>query len=108
MQIKRKYITYLGADCRRRHYHCRIGRWIIEFSVQLEIWVNNNWIPIIRYDTAHGFAHKDIISVNGNVKKITLDNIRDFAEALTFAENDIKTNWELYRDKFLKEADNDR
>ena len=105
--IEKRYTTYLGVDCRRRHYHHRIGKWIIEFSVQLEIWFKNQWQPIIRYDTAHGFAHKDLIYISGKAKKTTLDNIRNFNEALTFAENDIKSNWELYREQFLKEANND-
>lgn len=74
----------------------------------MEIWFNNNWLPIIRYDTAHGFAHKDVISIKDKARKTALDNIKDFGEALTFAENDIKSNWELYRERFLKEDNNDR
>jgi len=105
--MEKRYITYLGVDCRRRHYHQRIGKWVIEFSTQLEILHEHQWRPILRYDTAHGFAHKDHISFAGEVKKTALDDIQNFNEALTFAENDIKSNWELYREHFLKEADND-
>ncbi|WP_455423484.1 DUF7718 family protein [Candidatus Hakubella thermalkaliphila] len=25
------------------------------------------WRPVVRYDTAHGFAHKDVIRANGEV-----------------------------------------
>ncbi len=105
--MEKRYLTYLGVDCRRRHSHQRIGKWIIEFSIQLEIWHEQQWRPIRRYDTAHGFAHKDLISFSGKVKKTALDDIQNFNEALTFAENDIKSNWELYREYFLKEANND-
>lgn len=105
--IEKRYITYLGVDCRRRHHHQRIGKWVIEFSVQLEIWFKEQWQPILRYDTAHGFAHKDLISATGKVKKTTFDNIRDFGEALTFAENDIKSNWELYQERFIREVNHD-
>ncbi|MBU1367773.1 MAG: hypothetical protein KKE55_07365 [Candidatus Omnitrophica bacterium] len=108
MQLtERKYINYLGIDCRRRHYHRRIGKWITEFSVQLEIWYRNRWWPILRYDTAHGFAHKDLISASGKVRKTTLDSIQNLSDTLTFALNDIKSNWELYQEQFLKEVEND-
>lgn len=30
---------------------------VIEFVVQLECLLNDQWTPIVRYDTAHGFAH---------------------------------------------------
>ena len=85
MTTKEKcYIVYLAMDCRRRHY--------------------SKWFPVIRYDTAHGFAHRDYIRPDGRIEKTPI-NIKSFNEALTFSENDIKVNWELYREKFLKEKE---
>jgi len=89
----------------------------------LEICVKNKWQPIVRYDTAHRFAHKDIIHVDGTKEKIPL-NISDFSvidrsasggkEALTFSDKDLsakgrsayggKANWRIYREQFLKEV----
>ena len=34
---------------------------IAKFVVQYEALINERWRPIVRYDTSHGFAHKDII-----------------------------------------------
>lgn len=33
---------------------------VTEFVVQLECFIEGKWIPIVRYDTAHGFAHRDL------------------------------------------------
>jgi len=54
-----------------------------------------------------GFAHKDILTYTGNVGKESLP-FDDFNLALTFAEKDLKDNWQKYRENFLKEVkDND-
>ena len=42
---------------------------ILKFVVQYEAHIENHWQPIIRYDTSHGFAHKDIIHYNGDQEK---------------------------------------
>ena len=57
----------------------------------------------MRYDTAHGFTHKDIIHANGRKDKIPLF-IADFKEALDFSDKDLKNNWQIYCEQFLKEA----
>ena len=33
---------------------------------------------------------------------IGLDNLNNYNDALTFAENDLKTNWEYYKQRFLE------
>ncbi len=57
----------------------------------------------MRYDTSHGFAHRDIINIEDEKRKTPLF-ITDKNDALTFAENDIKDNWEVYKRRFLEEA----
>jgi len=34
---------------------------VFKFVVQYEALLKGKWRPIVRYDTSHGFAHKDII-----------------------------------------------
>lgn len=58
------------------------------------------WRPVIRYDTAHGYAHIDRYDLKGMHEKKRL--VITFSEALTRAERDIKQNWPIYREKFLK------
>ncbi len=68
--------------------------------VQLEVEVRNEWRPVVRYDTAHGFAHIDRFTPRGNLIKERLN--LTYAEALTRAERDIKQNWAVYRETFLR------
>ena len=75
--------------------------------VHYEISLKSKWYPVVRYDTSHGFSHKDVLSCKGVVKKETLP-FNDLNLALTFAEKDLKDNWKKYREYFLKEVgDND-
>jgi len=99
---EKEFIVLLSNNCRMRHYHSRIKQQVIEFMVQLEVHVKGKWKPVVRYDTAHGFAHRDIFHGNGNLEKTPL-SFGDYNSALTFAEFDIRSNWELYRERFLKE-----
>ncbi|MBU0878154.1 MAG: hypothetical protein KKD55_00900 [Candidatus Omnitrophica bacterium] len=61
---------------------------------------------MVRYDTAHGFTHKDIIHADGAQEKIPL-YVSDFKEALTFSDRELKVNWRTYREQFLKEVENE-
>lgn len=84
----------LDTEIRVRHTVQR-GK-VIEFMVQLEV----QGETVIRYDSAHGFAHIDRYNLKGERKKERLK--LDFNDALTLAERDIKGNWPIYRERFLK------
>ena len=99
---EKEFFVLLGYESRIRHYHVRIKQQVIEFVVQLEVNLRGKWKPVVRYDTAHGFAHRDIYSPDGRSEKVPL-SVGDYSSALTFAELDIRANWELYRERFLKE-----
>lgn len=92
-----------SSDVQLRHRHVRERGSIIGFTVQLELWWRGGWHAIARYDTAHGFAHRDLIHPNGRVDK-TLMGLADWNQALTLALDDLKTNWPWYRERFLKEV----
>ncbi len=79
---------------------------ITSFVVQLECWIAEHWYPVIRYDTAHGFAHCDRLHPDGSQEKHALP-IRDFNEALTYAQNDLRANFRRYCERF-KEQLNDK
>lgn len=98
-----EYVIPLGSDGRRRTYHKRLQNNIVEFVVQYELFIEGRWYPVVRYDTAHGFAHKDIVTFSGGVTKHELP-FADYNLALTFAEKDLKENWLRYRENFLKEV----
>ena len=98
-----EYVLRIGPEDRYRHTHKRLGRHIVSFRVQYETLLHGEWRCVARYDTAHGFAHRDLMGYNGAVEKTPLFN-QDVNEAWTFAEDDLKTNWVIYKRRFLEGA----
>lgn len=97
---EREYIISYREDVRKRHYHVTEKGKILEFMVQLEVKVQDKWKEVVRYDCAHGYAHRDSYNLNGKSKK---EEMRlSFNDALTSADDDIDDNWEVYKDRFLK------
>jgi len=103
MRREVEYIIRLSLFDRYRHKHIEQKGKIIYFCVQYETIVEGKWYPVVRYDVSHGFAHRDLINIKGEIAKTPLF-AEDYNDALTFAESDLKTNWEIYKERFLKEA----
>lgn len=82
----------------RVHFELERDR-VLRFTVQLECRFNGDWIPVVRYDTAHGFAHLDVLVPSGTERKTEL-GVEDHNEALTFAIGDLRDNWEQYRRRY--------
>ncbi len=74
---------------------------ILEFVVQYEALMSDQWQPIARYDTAHGFAHKDIMKANGKTIKQPLF-FETYNLAFTYTTIDLKLNWKKYREDFSR------
>lgn len=74
---------------------------LIDVVYQYEALIENNWTPIVRYDFAHGFFHRDIMKPNGDKEKqeIVIENLKS---ASKYAEQDLKDRWEWYRERFIK------
>jgi hypothetical protein len=96
------FVVFLTPDDRIRHHHFTVKRKVREFTIQYEAFILGKWHPVIRYDTAHGFAHLDRMHPDGSVEKVPLP-YWDYNEALTFAEYDINSNREWYRERYEKE-----
>lgn len=101
MGRRTEFTIRLGSEDRYRHCHVRDRNRILFFRVQLETRVRGAWHPVVRYDTAHGFAHRDLLSYHGIQQKTPLFE-QDYNDALTFAENDLKLNWDSYKRRFLE------
>ncbi|MBI4522444.1 MAG: hypothetical protein HY695_01385 [Deltaproteobacteria bacterium] len=56
---------------------------------------------VVRYDSSHGFAHRDQYDVRGRSTKTPLLAL-NYNQALTFAKLDLKANWQVYRERFFK------
>jgi len=79
---------------------------VFKFVVQYEALLKGQWRPIVRYDTSHGFAHKDIIHYTGEEDKQPL-YFQDFNIAFTFAIQDLKNIWKWYRIAYEREIEDE-
>ena len=72
---------------------------------QFESFINNKWHPIVRYDCAHGYFHRDIMMPNGQKEKQSLefDNLKDAAK---YAEQDIRDRWDWYKERYMRKIKN--
>ena len=101
---KKSFIKPIGAagDLRLRF---RIGTkkgHVVEFLVQLELQVDGEWKPVVRYDNAHDFPHRDVLDPEGNeIEKKDL-NLGTLDEVLEYAEQDLLDRYEWYVERFLK------
>lgn len=77
----------------------RIGSSIIKFSVQYIARINEEWQSIVRYDTAHGYAHTDISHPDGTQETRELKG-NSYREALAIAIAEVKLRWEFFRERY--------
>ena len=79
----------------------RKGR-ITEFVAQLELLMDGSWKPVVRYDNAHDFAHRDMLDAQGKLLEKKPLKLATLAEALEFAEQDLIDRTDWYIEAFLK------
>jgi hypothetical protein len=69
--------------------------------VQLEIEIGEGvWRPVLPYDCAHDFAHRDRYNIHGEQEKEELS--LSYADALNLADKDINDNWAIYKERFSR------
>lgn len=97
---KKYYLRVLDVDARLRvEFEVSRGK-VQRFLVQLEVQTQGEWRAALRYDCAHGYAHCDRVNIRGEQRKQKLP--LDYAQALAFAQQDIRRNWQSYRERYLK------
>ena len=74
---------------------------VLSFMVQLESRFDeySEWVPVVRYDTAHGFAHLDRLHPYGATAKSAMPS-QDYSEALQLAIDDLTSKWVEYRRRY--------
>ena len=93
------FVMFQGETDRIRiDFETEHGRVMEIYVVQYESFLAGGWQPIARYDTAHGFFHQDIYTARGRLKCRIL--IQDLGQALTYAIEDLRANWQRYRREF--------
>ncbi len=102
---EREFIIYLDPQeriNRYRHYHAWQGNQIIEFRIQYEAFIANEWRTVVRYDSARGKPHRDILHPDGSETKEWFTYYSN-AETLTIGQRDIVENWQSYRARYERE-----
>jgi len=74
---------------------------LIDVVYQYESFIEEKWQPIIRYDCAHGFFHRDVL-LPGDIKEKSEMNFDSLKQASRYAEHDIKDRWEWYKERYVK------
>jgi hypothetical protein len=73
---------------------------IVDFVVKLILKIGQEYYEVIRFDSAHGCPHKDILALDGSVKRKTWYELIDNNQALDLAVRDLKDNYEIYIERF--------
>ena len=100
---KKEYIIILNNSTRILVFFETIQGKVENFIIKLETFINNHWIEIERYDTFHGYVHKDIMEKNGNKKRVVKYELINNESGMNMAIKDFKENYKLYLRRFLNE-----
>ena len=73
---------------------------IVEFVVKLHMILAEVEYEVLRYDTAHGGTHKDVLLPDGSKFDVVPYHYLSPKDALTFAIQDIYNNWKFYTERF--------
>ncbi len=89
----------INDDVRLRVRFRVSGNNVEAFTVQLEVIVDGEWRPVVRYDGAHGVPHRDVLDRAGNViAKEWLPGT--FNDVLTSSIRELRVNWRQHLSRF--------
>jgi hypothetical protein len=81
-------------------------------NVSYEAWIEKRWLTILRYDSTHGYLHQHArFSLTQEKEFISKEHILQLGshqDWLTWAIEDIKTNFMAYRQAFFKRSNLDK
>ena len=101
--MPKKYFTIELAKRVEIHiYFETLNGLVISYVVKLVLSVGKRYYEVVRFDSAHGCPHKDILDEKGVVvRKIWFESL-DNQQGLDMAVKDIKDNYELYVERLNK------
>lgn len=72
------------------------------YTAQYEVLIEGRHRPAVRYDSAHGRPHCDVLDWDGEtIEKVWLPH-EDFGRALSDAIREIEEQWSTFRAAFLR------
>ncbi len=96
MAGRRYFIALTHEDRIRVRFTLDAGA-VIDFVVQYEAEIEEQWYAGVRYDLAHGFLHRDRLDPQGELTSKEPVPYGTLAGAMTEAIREIKANWPEYR-----------
>jgi len=75
---------------------------LVRFVVKLVHKYRDKFYEIIRFESAHNCPHKDILDIDGSVKRKVWFEMLDNKQALDMAIQDLKDNYEMYLERYEK------
>jgi len=64
--------------------------------VQYEAEIGGRWWPVVRFDMAHGYFHRDVVKPDGMVAEKLVIPYTELGEALTMALEELHRQWPFY------------
>jgi hypothetical protein len=101
--MKKEFFQWLsGTDRLKIRFETVKGK-VSRLVVQYEAFVGDTWEPIVRYDTAHGFLHKDLYlgRRGGRIRKERI-RVADLRQGLIEAIDELEKHWESYKKRFME------
>lgn len=94
-----KYLDDNGTERLRFKVITKKGL-VTDIMIQYESYINNKWVPIVRYDCAHGYFYRDIMNPDGSQDKVAI-SIEKLEIAIGYSEQELKDNWQNYKNNYL-------
>ncbi|MBA3416053.1 MAG: hypothetical protein H0U10_12595 [Chloroflexia bacterium] len=74
---------------------------VVAFLVQYETYLEGSFVPVSRYDSAHGVPHQDTLDRSNRVIRRRWLHGLDLKDALRLGDRDLRANWPDYKAEFF-------
>lgn len=105
---QKEFFKRLGDEDRISNRLELNGHFVLEFSVALEIYYNNEWIHISRIDSSDSATHRHTFHANSNKELRVAFHCNTLSEGFTAAQKYFTENFGRIRDSYLTQASKKR
>jgi hypothetical protein len=74
---------------------------VVDYTVLYLATIEDRILPVVRYDSAHGYPHRDTLDWDGHVVDKHWTPLQPLPIALNQAIEEVKTHWHEYFEAFL-------
>lgn len=97
---QREFFVPLPDEAALRVRYVKDRGRILRFTVQLEVYLEETWTPVTRYDNAHRFVHRDDMRPDGTQIKTPPMAFASNEDTFNFALRDLRVNFSLYVERY--------